>query len=175
MEHSTEAGISSDHHQYPKLREETFIRVSGESSTAERTPGKSVIPYSLYWNLLKSLIPIFSWWLHLSFPAAGVLHRVFVGSHLYAVSHLLLEDLRAKIKASFLSGNKMPVDCRDSELSISLLFSVWILKLTILPRLVAHVPAWTRCQQNCTVPPQSCCPAAFASAAAAGGNILNHG
>lgn len=56
MERSTEAGISSDHYQYPKLREETFIRVSGESSMAERTPGKSVIPYSLYWNLLKSLI-----------------------------------------------------------------------------------------------------------------------
>lgn len=101
MEHSTEAGISSDYHQYPKPGEETFIRVSGESSMAERRPGKSVIPHSLYWNLLKSLISVFSRWLHLSFPAAGVLHRVFVGSHLYAMSHLLLEDLRAKIKASF--------------------------------------------------------------------------
>lgn len=41
----------------------------------------------------------FSRWLQPSFPADGVLHRVPVGSHLYLLSHLLLEDLRAKFKA----------------------------------------------------------------------------
>lgn len=98
---STEAGISFDHHQYPKPGEETFIRVTGQSSMAEGRPGNSVIPHSLYWDLLKSHISSFSRWLYLSFPAAGVLHRVFVGVHLYAMSHLLFENLRAKIKASF--------------------------------------------------------------------------
>lgn len=101
VEHSTEAGISSHHHQYPKPGEETFIRVTGQSSMAERKPGKSVIPHSLYWDLLKLLISIFSRWLYLSFPATGVLHRVFVELHLYSVSHLLFEDLRAETKASF--------------------------------------------------------------------------
>lgn len=99
-------GINSGCHQYSKPGEETFIRVPGQSSIAERSPGKSVIPHSLYWNLLKSVISIFSRWLHLSFPAAGVLHRVFVDHIFMPCPICCLRTLGPKSKLLFSQGIK---------------------------------------------------------------------
>lgn len=172
VEHSTEAGISSVHHQYPKPGEETFIRVTEKSSMVEWRPGKSIITHSLYWDLLKSLISIFSFCICLSLQLG--FFTEYLWDYIFMPCPIrCLRTLGPKSKLLFSQGIKCQLNAGIQSSASHCFFSVWILKFTFLPWLVTHVPAWTRCQQNGTVPPQSHCPAAFASAAA-GGNILNH-
>lgn len=90
--------MSYEHHQYP-----------GPGGATRRRPSSARKGREESWDVCNTRLTVsgpaeitrvfFSRWLQPSFPADGVLHGVSVGSHLYLLSHLLLEDLRAKFKA----------------------------------------------------------------------------
>lgn len=124
---------------------------------AERRPGKSVIPDSLYWDLLKPLVCVYFFLggcSHLSLQLGSFAD--YLWDHIFLLCPICcLRTLGPNSKPVCRQGRKCLLTAMTQALASHCSFQNEYRNLPSCLGLMAYVLVWTKCQQSCILLPKS--------------------